>query len=65
MGLAGLLRNDKSMLLAPAALVGCAALFRTFAFVAHDAAFATIFIGLELVMLVVFLAARSRVGNAG
>lgn len=63
LGVAGLLRNDKSLLLAPAALVGCAALFRTVAFAAHGAPFATQFIVVEVVMLSVFLAARSRIGN--
>lgn len=64
MGLAGLLRKDKALLLVPAALVGCAAVFRTVAFAAHGAAFATQFIVVEIVMLAVFLTARSRVGNA-
>ncbi|NND66329.1 MAG: hypothetical protein HKN19_01965 [Halioglobus sp.] len=63
MGVAGLLRKDKSMLIAPAALVGCAAAFRTLAFAVHGAPFATQFIVVEIVMLAVFLAARSRVGN--
>ncbi len=65
MGLAGLLRGDRSLLLAPAALVGGAAAFRTLAWGVHGAPFATQFIVIEIVMLVVFLAARSRLGNAG
>ena len=65
MGLAGLLRNDKTLLLTPAALVGGAAAFRTLAWAVHGAAFATQFIVIEIIMLAVFLAARSRVSSAG
>ncbi len=64
MGLAGLLRKDKTMMLTPAALVGGAAVFRTLAWAVHGAAFATPFIVIEIVMLSVFLAARSRLDSA-
>lgn len=63
MGVAGMLRKDRSMLLAPAALVGCAAAFRTVAWAVHGAPFATQFIVIEIVMLAAFLAARGRLGH--
>ena len=65
MGLAGLLRKDKTLLLTPAALVGGAAVFRTLAWAVHGAPFATQFIVIEIVMLAAFLGARSRLGKSG
>ncbi|MEM9257243.1 MAG: hypothetical protein AAGA91_17510 [Pseudomonadota bacterium] len=56
-GLFGTLRRNSTALAAAAALVGGAAVFRTLAWAAHDAALAPQIL-VEIVMLVVFLLAR-------
>ena len=55
--LAGSRRGHERLLLVPAALFGCAAAGRTIAWLVHGAAFAGLFIGIELVVAV--LLARS------
>jgi hypothetical protein len=58
-GLWGLISKNRFLLYAPAALVGFAALFRTLAFLLHDAALATQ-IGPEIVMLVIYILASRK-----
>ena len=62
--LLGLIRNDKSLLAAAAALVGCTAVFRTLAYLAHGADFATAMIVPEVLMFTAFMLARARIGGA-
>jgi len=56
-GLAGCLRRSAALLAVPAALVGMAAVARVIAAAAHGADFATQFIVLEVIMVLVFVAA--------
>lgn len=58
-GLLGVLRRQAVLLYTPAALVGCAALFRSLATL-QGAPFALQMIGVEIIMLVIFLAAARR-----
>ena len=58
-GFWGLISKNRSLLYAPAALVGFAALFRTLAFLFHDAALAPAIVA-ELVMLTVYILASRR-----
>lgn len=65
MGVAGLLRKNRTLLLTPAALVGGAAVFRTVAWAVHGAPFATQLIVAEILMFATFLTARLRLANPG
>lgn len=59
--LLGLATRNASLLVAPAALVGAAAVFRTVAWLLHDAAFSPEAIVPELLMCAVFLLARRQI----
>ena len=63
--LLGAITRNAALLVAPAALVGVAALFRLLAWLVQDAALAADFIVFELVMCAVFLFARHRLAAAG
>jgi hypothetical protein len=61
-GFWGLIANNRYLLYAPAALVGLAALFRTLAWLLHDAALAEMIVP-EIVMLVIYLLASRKMGE--
>ncbi|GAB5449794.1 MAG: hypothetical protein Hals2KO_01220 [Halioglobus sp.] len=65
LGLAGLIRNDAKLLYAPILLVGLAAVFRTLAWLLHDAALAPQIVP-EIIMCAIFiLAARQMSKGTG
>lgn len=59
-GLLGVARRSAVWLYTPAALVGAAALFRLLAFLLQDAALAIHLIGVEVILLVIYVAAARR-----
>ena len=59
----GTIKKQKNWLLAPAIIVGSAAVCRTLAYLVQGADFATQFIAVEVVFTVILLFATSQVGN--
>ena len=59
----GLITDRRSWLLAPAILIASCAVFRVIAWLAHDAAFATQLIAVEVVITALLLAAASRLAD--
>lgn len=59
----GLITDRRSWLLAPAILIASTAVFRVIAWAAHDAAFATQQIAVEVVITALLLAAASRLAD--
>jgi hypothetical protein len=64
MALIGVITLRKEWFYAPAMLVACAAVFRTVAWLAHDAPFATASITIEVVLTALLLFAASRIKPA-
>jgi hypothetical protein len=64
MALLGALTLQRTWFLAAAIMVAAVALFRTLAWLFHDAAFATQSIAVEVVVLAIVLAAAVRIGKA-
>ena len=60
----GLFTSNATWLRAAALLLGCAALFRTFAWVAHGAALSVKYIGIEIILAVVLLLAAAQIAGA-
>lgn len=67
LALVGVLTRNASLLVAPALLVGLAALFRTLTWLLHDAALTVDLIAVEVIMCTVLLLAwaQFRQGGAG
>ena len=61
----GVITEKREWLYAPALLLGLTALFRVVAWVAHDAAFATAAIAVEVVSTGILLLAASRIETSG
>ncbi|MEH6582343.1 MAG: hypothetical protein V7754_10445 [Halioglobus sp.] len=59
----GLLTNRRSWFYAPTILIASTALFRVIAWLAHDAAFATEQIAVEVIVTALLLAAASRLAD--